>query len=168
MAFVDTFGTPEFFAEALTRVERVGPNRRLVFTVSHPDGSGGVDTTAVMTLVVSWETAASMAATLLSDSRDPPVQFASMSMSRIDPLDRIEARRSRRRALNFFAVHQCSSPYHRLIWSKASMLNRFVHSRGMDLMTTLQAIGFGAMLAWTPSVVLMVWMLWETPLDVLD
>jgi hypothetical protein len=66
------------------------------------------------------------------------------------------------------AVHQCSSPYHRLIWSKASMLNRFVHSRGMDLMTTLQAIGFGAMLAWTPSVVLMVWMLWETPLDVLD
>jgi hypothetical protein len=48
------------------------------------------------------------------------------------------------------------------------MLNRFVHSRGMDLMTTLQAIGFGAMLAWTPSVVLMVWMLWETPLDVLD
>ena len=75
---------------------------------------------------------------------------------------------SRRRALDFLAVDQCSSPYHRLIWSKASMLNRFVHSRGMDIMTTLQAIGFGAMLAWTPSVVLMAWMLWETPLDVLD
>jgi hypothetical protein len=81
MAFIDTVGIPEFFAEALIRVERVGPNRRLVFTVSHPDGSGGVDTTAVVTLVVSWETAVSMAATLVSDSRDPPVQFASMSMS---------------------------------------------------------------------------------------
>ena len=81
MAFIDTVGTPEFFAEALTRIERVGPNRRLVFTVTHPDGSGGVDTTAVLTLVVSWEAAVSMATMLLNDSRDPPVQFASMSMS---------------------------------------------------------------------------------------
>jgi hypothetical protein len=35
-------------------------------------------------------------------------------------------------------------------------------------MTTLQAIGFGAMLAWTPSLIVMAWVLYETPLDELD
>jgi hypothetical protein len=81
MAFIDTVGIPEFFAEALARVERIGPNRRLVFGITHPDGSGGSDTTAVVTVVVTWETAVALAATLLSDSRDSPVQFASMPMS---------------------------------------------------------------------------------------
>jgi hypothetical protein len=28
--------------EALSRVERIGPNPRLVFTTTQPDGSGGV------------------------------------------------------------------------------------------------------------------------------
>lgn len=80
MAFIDTIGIPEFFAEALARVERIGPNRRLVFTVTQPDGSGGSDAIAVVKLVVTWETAVSLAATLLNDSRDP-VAFASMSMA---------------------------------------------------------------------------------------
>ena len=35
-------------------------------------------------------------------------------------------------------------------------------------MTTLQAICFGAMLAWTPSLILMAWMLREAPLDELE
>jgi hypothetical protein len=35
-------------------------------------------------------------------------------------------------------------------------------------MTTLQAICYGAMLAWTPSLIVMALVLWETPLDVLD
>lgn len=39
---------------------------------------------------------------------------------------------------------------------------------GWPNMTTLQAICFGAMLAWTPSLIVMALVLWETPLDVLD
>jgi hypothetical protein len=39
---------------------------------------------------------------------------------------------------------------------------------GMANMTTLQAICYGAMLAWTPSLIVMALVLWETPLDVLD
>jgi hypothetical protein len=35
-------------------------------------------------------------------------------------------------------------------------------------MTTLQAICFGAMLAWTPSLVMLAWLLHEAPLDELD
>jgi hypothetical protein len=35
-------------------------------------------------------------------------------------------------------------------------------------MTTLQAISLGAMLAWTPSLVLMAWLLHDAPLDELD
>jgi hypothetical protein len=35
-------------------------------------------------------------------------------------------------------------------------------------MTTLQAICLGAMLAWTPSLVLMAWLLREAPLDELE
>jgi hypothetical protein len=36
------------------------------------------------------------------------------------------------------------------------------------LMTTLQAIGFGAMLAWTPSLIVLAWLLRDIPLDELD
>ena len=32
-------------------------------------------------------------------------------------------------------------------------------------MTTLQAICFGAMLAWTPALIVMAWVLYEAPLD---
>jgi hypothetical protein len=35
-------------------------------------------------------------------------------------------------------------------------------------MTTLQAISLGAMLAWTPSLVLMAWVLRDAPLDEFD
>jgi hypothetical protein len=35
-------------------------------------------------------------------------------------------------------------------------------------MTTLQAICFGAMLAWTPSLVVLAWLLREATLDELD
>jgi hypothetical protein len=81
MTFVDTLGTVEYFVEALARVDRIGPTRRLIFTVTQPDGSGGVESVAAVKLVLSWETAVSLAAALVSDGRDPPVQFAPMSMS---------------------------------------------------------------------------------------
>jgi hypothetical protein len=35
-------------------------------------------------------------------------------------------------------------------------------------MTTLQASGLGAMLAWTPSLVLMAWLVHDAPLDEFD
>jgi len=35
-------------------------------------------------------------------------------------------------------------------------------------MTTLQAIAFGAMLAWTPSVIVMAWVFYKAPLDELE
>ena len=35
-------------------------------------------------------------------------------------------------------------------------------------MTTLQAICFGAMLAWTPSLIVLAWLLREAPLDEFD
>lgn len=35
-------------------------------------------------------------------------------------------------------------------------------------MTILQAICFGAMLAWTPSLMVLAWLLREVPLDELD
>jgi hypothetical protein len=37
--------------------------------------------------------------------------------------------------------------------------------RGAEVMTTLQAICFGAMLAWTPALIVMAWVLYEAPLD---
>jgi hypothetical protein len=39
---------------------------------------------------------------------------------------------------------------------------------GRAAVTTLQAICLGAMLAWTPSVVVLAWLLREAPLDELD
>src|SRR4030088_1095166 len=39
---------------------------------------------------------------------------------------------------------------------------------GSAAMTTLPAVWLGAMLAWTPSVVLLAWLLREAPLDELD
>jgi hypothetical protein len=37
--------------------------------------------------------------------------------------------------------------------------------RGGAIMTTLQAICLGAMLAWTPSLVVLAWLLREAPVD---
>ena len=38
----------------------------------------------------------------------------------------------------------------------------------VPLMTTLQAMWLGAMMAWTPSLVVLAWLLREAPLDELD
>lgn len=76
---IDTVGTPEYFVEALARVENIGSNRRLVFTINQPDGCGGLESVAVVKLVVSLETAMSLAATLLNGGE--PVTFAPASMS---------------------------------------------------------------------------------------
>jgi hypothetical protein len=60
------------------------------------------------------------------------------------------------------------SPYQRLIWNQDSIYASDSFAMGMADMTTLQAIFFGAMLAWTPAVIVMALVLYETPLDELD
>jgi hypothetical protein len=66
------------FAEALARVERIGPCRRLVFTVTQPDGSGGAEGVAVVKLVVPAEVSLYLAQMLLNDTPEP-LAFASLS-----------------------------------------------------------------------------------------
>jgi hypothetical protein len=75
---VDTVGIPEVFVEALARVERIGPNRRLVFTVTQPDGAGGAERVAVVKVVLPAETSVYLAAMLLNDTPEP-LAFASLS-----------------------------------------------------------------------------------------
>jgi hypothetical protein len=66
------------------------------------------------------------------------------------------------------AVHHFFSPHQRLIWNQASIYASDSFAMGTANMTTLQAICYGTMLAWTPSLIVMALVLWETPLDVLD
>jgi hypothetical protein len=61
-------------------------------------------------------------------------------------------------------------PQQRLFWNKGSIYQLDVSSlQGAGnprcVMTTLQAICFGAMLAWTPSLVVLALLLREAPLD---
>ena len=77
---IDTFNVPEFFAEALGRVERIGPNRRLVFTVTQPGHSGESERVAVVRLVIPADTAIYVAQMLLNDSPEP-LAFASLSQA---------------------------------------------------------------------------------------
>jgi hypothetical protein len=48
---------------------------------------------------------------------------------------------------------------------KSKSLTRLL---GVDVMTTLQAICLGAMLAWTPALIVVAWVLYEAPLDELQ
>jgi hypothetical protein len=38
----------------------------------------------------------------------------------------------------------------------------------LSIMTILQAVGLGAMLAWTPSLIVMVWLIYKAPLDEIE
>jgi hypothetical protein len=65
-------------------------------------------------------------------------------------------------------VHHFFLPHQSLIWNQASIYASDSFAVGMANMTTLQAIWYGATLAWTPLFIVMALVLWETPLDVLD
>ncbi len=75
---VETIALPDAFCTALARVERVGPCRRLVFTV--PDDSAPGSPLRVITakLMLPAEALAEIAAQLL----DVPVDFAASAMPR--------------------------------------------------------------------------------------
>ena len=64
---IDTFGVPEFFCEALAKVEQIGPCRRLIFTINR----GGVST-PVASMVFPAEVLAEIAQMLAADVQTPP------------------------------------------------------------------------------------------------
>src|ERR1700675_4986164 len=71
------------------------------------------------------------------------------------------------RGKNLPEIKSCktlSPPQQRLFWNKSSICE--LEGEGGAMMT-LQAICFGAMLAWTPSLVILALLLHEAPLDVL-
>jgi hypothetical protein len=49
---IDSYGTPEFFVQDLARIEEAGPCRRLLFTITRRDGSGGPYRSAVVSIVL--------------------------------------------------------------------------------------------------------------------
>jgi len=63
-------------------------------------------------------------------------------------------------------------PQQRLFWNKSSIYQLNALFKGWetqgDVMTTLQAVCLGAMLAWTPSLVVLALLLREAPLDELS
>jgi hypothetical protein len=63
-------------------------------------------------------------------------------------------------------------PQQRPFWNKSSSYRFDVLFKGWetrgDVMTTLQAMCLGAMLAWTPSLVVLAWLLRDAPLDELQ
>ncbi|WP_445488113.1 hypothetical protein [Rhodopseudomonas sp. RCAM05734] len=77
---IDTVGCPEFFAEGVARIERVGGCRRLVLYSTQPGYQGAIERVAVVRLVLSAETAAGLAEALWSDAPNPTA-FASLSLA---------------------------------------------------------------------------------------
>ncbi|MCA6105104.1 hypothetical protein [Bradyrhizobium australafricanum] len=67
MSEIDTYGVQEVFVEALARVERIGPNRRLVFVITAPNSNGTRDQVAVVKVAMSAEASFQAAQAMLSD-----------------------------------------------------------------------------------------------------
>lgn len=71
MSRLDTYGVQEVFCEALARVERIGPNRRLVFVITQPGSDGGHEQVAVLKIALSAEAAFQAAQAILNDGGQP-------------------------------------------------------------------------------------------------
>ncbi|MGX1354553.1 hypothetical protein AB7M49_008178 [Bradyrhizobium elkanii] len=67
MSEIDTYGVQEVFCEALARVERIGPNRRLVFVITAPNSDGRRDQVAVLKVAMSAEASFQAARAIFSD-----------------------------------------------------------------------------------------------------
>ncbi|MBR1246133.1 hypothetical protein JQ609_04215 [Bradyrhizobium sp. AUGA SZCCT0169] len=84
MSKLDTYGVQEVFIEALARVERIGPNRRLVFVISQPavdytDGACSREQVAVIKLALSADAAFQVAQAILNDGGQPLAALESVS-----------------------------------------------------------------------------------------
>lgn len=63
---IDTYGIAEYFVESLAKVERLGPNRRLIFVITVETG-GGREQQAVVKLALSSDAALQVAEAILAD-----------------------------------------------------------------------------------------------------
>ena len=72
IAFVDSFGIPEFFCETLHSVLQVGPNRRLMFVIHQSEGGRRIPM-GVVKLVLSADVLADVAAMLAADVHSQPL-----------------------------------------------------------------------------------------------
>lgn len=82
-AFIDAYGVPEFFCEALARVDQVGSCRRLVFTISERS-QNGTHRAPVVKLVFPAEVMASLAQMIAADvalQSGQPREFSTLSLS---------------------------------------------------------------------------------------
>jgi len=84
MIRLDTYGVQEVFVEALARVERIGPNRRLVFVITQPaidstDGACSQEQVAVIKLALSADAAFQVAQAILNDGGQPLAALESVA-----------------------------------------------------------------------------------------
>ncbi len=76
---LDTFGVQEVFCEALARIDRIGPNRRLVFVITSPSTDGGREQVAVLKIALSAEAAFQAAQAILNDGGQPLAALESVA-----------------------------------------------------------------------------------------
>jgi hypothetical protein len=80
---IDAYGVPEFFCEALARVDQIGSCRRLVFTISERS-QNGTHRAPVVKLIFPAEVMASLAQMIAADvalQRGQPQEFSTLSLA---------------------------------------------------------------------------------------
>jgi hypothetical protein len=80
---IDAFGVPEFFCEALARIDQVGSCRRLVFTIGERS-QNGTHRAPVVKLVFPAEVMASLAQMIAADvarQSGQPQAFSTLSLA---------------------------------------------------------------------------------------
>jgi hypothetical protein len=79
----EPFHTPDAFCDALTRIERIGSNRRLVFTVTDPSNPGGLSRVVAAKLVIPAELMAEIAQMIAADRPEPGTAFARLPVDAV-------------------------------------------------------------------------------------
>ena len=81
-ALIDAYGVPEFFCEALAKVDQIGSCRRLIFTIGER-GQNGTHRAPVVKLVFPAEVMASLAQMIAADvalQSGQPQAFSTLSL----------------------------------------------------------------------------------------
>jgi hypothetical protein len=79
----EPFSVADAFCDALVRIERLGSCRRLVFTVSDPNASGGPARAVVAKLIVPAEMMADLAQMIAADRPEPGTAFARLPIDAV-------------------------------------------------------------------------------------
>jgi hypothetical protein len=79
----EPFCTPDAFCEALVRIERIGPCRRLVFAVNDHGAHGRPARAVVAKLVVPAELMAEIAQMIAADRPEPGAAFARLPIDAV-------------------------------------------------------------------------------------